>query len=138
MQVRRDLASAPVTRVLQGVRRARVDGDPVGSEIRRPHPQAPEELGQRPELTDVLEGHPVTAALPVVLLGVDGHDHQYAGRASAARLGHRRDPLRREFPCMREYFHFQLLVIEGCGQQEITQQETRRGECCAAATPSAW
>src|SRR3989449_3391531 len=71
MEVRCDLGGAGGTDVAQRLHRALVNGDLVGGEIRRAHAPAIEAPREPTELTNVLDSHPIPAAGPVVLFGID-------------------------------------------------------------------
>src|SRR2546425_10099526 len=88
MEVRSDLCASRGTDVAQRLCRALVNGDLIGSEVRRAHSQAVEEPPEPPEFTDILDRYIVPAAMPVVLLGVDGDDDNRLPRPRHTRLSH--------------------------------------------------
>src|SRR6266404_3206952 len=95
VQVGGDLPAAVVRDLPQDACRLWISGDLIRREVGRPNPQSIEERGQPTQLADVLHRHIVTAAVPVVLLGVDGHDDQDVVRARIATLTHRPAPASR-------------------------------------------
>ena len=89
MQMGTDFAAASMTDFAQHVRRGWINCNLISREVSRPHTQTVEERRKPPEFADVLDSHLVAAALPVVLLCVDGYDDEDAVRARGARLTHR-------------------------------------------------
>ena len=71
MEMRRDLRASRGTDLTQRLRRALLNGNLIGGEVRRAHSQAVEEPREPAQLADVLDGYGVPAAVPVVFLGVD-------------------------------------------------------------------
>ena len=86
VQVGGDLPAIPVAGLAQHIRGTRVARDLIGREVCRTHSQALEERGQGANLADIRNRHTVAAAMPVVLLGVDGYNQKHAVRAQAVLM----------------------------------------------------
>src|SRR2546427_5777999 len=92
MEVRSDLCASRGTDVAQRLCRALVNGDLIGSEVRRAHSQAVEEPPEPPEFADILDRYILPAAMPVVLLGVDGDNDNRLPRPRHTGLTHGSSP----------------------------------------------
>src|SRR5947208_9221456 len=89
MEVSSNLSTTPSAYFPHHISAARVYSDLIRRKVRGPHAQAVEHHRLPTQLADVLDRDVLTAAIPIVLLGVDGHDEHDAVRTGRCALKHR-------------------------------------------------